>query len=294
MRKGIILAGGKGSRLYPLTFSVTKQLLPIYDKPMIFYPLSILLQLNIKEILIISTEQDQAQFKNLLGDGTNLGVVFSYETQKQPRGIAEGLIIAENFLSNSPCVFILGDNLFIGSIDQNKFKNEYLKTEGATIFTYKVKDPERYGVVTLDNEKKPLTIIEKPKNPKSNHAITGIYFYDNNVCKIAKSIKPSHRNELEITDVNKFYLEKKLLNVIALDDDTTWLDAGTIESLYESSDIVSAIEKRTGRKIACLEEIAFINKNITLKKLKEISVNYGSSEYGTYLKKIISNSYKKN
>lgn len=293
MRKGIILAGGKGSRLYPLTLSVTKQLLPIYDKPMIFYPLSILLQLNIKEILIISTEKDQIQFQNLLGNGSNFGVNFSYETQKDPKGIAEGLIIAEQFLANDPCVFILGDNLFIGSIDQKKYMNELLRTEGATIFSYKVKDPERYGVVTLNKENKPITIVEKPKIPISNNAITGLYFYDKNVCQIAKSIKPSYRNELEITDVNKIYLEKKLLNVKQLDDNITWLDAGTIESLYESSDIVYAIEKRTGKKIACLEEIAFNNKNISLEKLKEISVNYGSSEYGSYLRKIINNLHEK-
>ena len=293
MRKGIILAGGKGSRLYPLTLSVTKQLLPIYDKPMIFYPLSILLQLNIKEILIISTEKDQIQFQNLLGNGSNFGVNFSYETQKDPKGIAEGLIIAEQFLANDPCVFILGDNLFIGSIDQKKYMNELLRTEGATIFSYKVKDPERYGVVTLNKENKPITIVEKPKNPISNNAITGLYFYDKNVCQIAKSLKPSYRNELEITDVNKIYLEKKLLNVKQLDDNITWLDAGTIESLYESSDIVYAIEKRTGKKIACLEEIAFNNKNISLEKLKEISVNYGSSEYGSYLRKIINNLHEK-
>lgn len=293
MRKGIILAGGKGSRLYPLTLSVTKQLLPIYDKPMIFYPLSILLQLNIKEILIISTEKDQIQFQNLLGNGSNFGVNFSYETQKDPKGIAEGLIIAEQFLANDPCVFILGDNLFIGSIDQKKYMNELLRTEGATIFSYKVKDPERYGVVTLNKENKPITIVEKPKIPISNNAITGLYFYDKNVCQIAKTLKPSYRNELEITDVNKIYLEKKLLNVKQLDDNITWLDAGTIESLYESSDIVYAIEKRTGKKIACLEEIAFNNKNISLEKLKEISVNYGSSEYGSYLRKIINNLHEK-
>ena len=190
------------------------------------------------------------------------------------------------------CVY-LGDNLFIGSIDQKKYMNELLRTEGATIFSYKVKDPERYGVVTLNKENKPITIVEKPKNPISNNAITGLYFYDKNVCQIAKSLKPSYRNELEITDVNKIYLEKKLLNVKQLDDNITWLDAGTIESLYESSDIVYAIEKRTGKKIACLEEIAFNNKNISLEKLKEISVNYGSSEYGSYLRKIINNLHEK-
>jgi len=287
LRKGIILAGGKGSRLHPLTFSVTKQLLPVYDKPMIFYPFSVLLQLNVKDILIISTEKDQNQFKNLFGNGENYGVNISYEIQRTPKGIAEGLIIAEEFLAKDPCVFILGDNLFIGSMEQKRFSDVFFQTEGATIFTYKVNDPERYGVVTVDKSNKPISIIEKPQNSSSNHAITGIYFYDNNACKIAKSIKPSNRNELEITDVNNVYLKNKILNVKSLDTNITWLDAGTIDSLYESSNIVSAIEKRTGKKIACLEEIAFLNKNISLDKLKKISLSYGSSGYGDYLKKII-------
>lgn len=288
MRKGIILAGGKGSRLHPLTLTVTKQLLPVYDKPMIFYPLSVLLQLNLRDILIISTAKDQNQFKDLLGNGENFGVNISYEIQRKPKGIAEGLIIAEEFLNGDPCVFILGDNLFISSMEQNKFSENLSQTKGATIFTYKVKNPERYGVVTINNNE-PVSIIEKPQNSASNDAITGIYFYDNNASQIAKTIKPSYRNELEITDVNNIYLKEKLLNVRALDTHVTWLDAGTIESLYESSNIVSAIERRTGKKIACLEEIAFLNKNISLNKLKEISSVYGSSSYGNYLKNIVNN-----
>ena len=288
MRKGIILAGGKGTRLYPLTLSTTKQLLPIYDKPMIYYPLSILLNLKIQEILIITTERDQKQFKELFGDGSNLGIKICYEIQKEPKGIAEGLIIAEEFLNNNPCVFILGDNLFIGSIDETKFHSEFTKLKGSTIFTYNVIDPERYGVISLDKNGLPSSIIEKPKHAPSNKAITGLYFYDKDVCKVAKSMTPSKRNELEITDVNKYYLKNKLLNVISLDNHVTWLDAGTVESLYEASNLVSAIEKRSGKKIACLEEIAFKNNNISLKKLKEASLFYGNSEYGNYLKEIVS------
>ena len=288
MRKGIILAGGKGTRLYPLTLTTTKQLLPIYDKPMIYYPLSILLNLKIQEILIITTERDQKQFKELFGNGSNLGIKICYEIQKEPKGIAEGLIIAEDFLNNNPCVFILGDNLFIGYLDQTKFYKEFIKTEGSTIFTYDVVDPERYGVISFDKNGQPSTIIEKPQNASSNKAITGLYFYDKNICQIAKSIKPSKRNELEITDVNKYYLKNKLLNVISLNEYVTWLDAGTVESLYEASNLVSAIEKRSGKKIACLEEIAFNNNNISLKKLQETSLQYGDSEYGNYLKDIVS------
>ena len=287
MRKGIILAGGAGSRLYPLTFSVTKQLLPIHDKPMIYYPLSTLLDLDIKDILIISTEQDKGHFQKLLGDGSNLGINLSYETQTKPNGIAEGLIIGEKFLSNDPCVFILGDNLFIGSIIKRKIRDELYKEKGATIFTYKVNDPERYGIVSLDKKGNPFELIEKPKKFIANNAITGIYFYDEQVVKIAKSLKPSQRGELEITDVNKYYLKNKSLKVIALDNDITWLDAGTIDSLYQASNFVATIEKRTGKKIACLEEIAFKTKKINLNQLKEARMKYGKSEYGLYIANII-------
>lgn len=287
MRKGIILAGGHGSRLFPLTFSVTKQLLPIYDKPMIYYSLSILLELDIEEILLISTIQDQNQFKNLLGNGSDFGVNISYEVQEKPNGIAEGLIIGEKFLSNSPCVFILGDNLFIGPNVKKVFKNEYYNNNGSTIFTYQVKDPERYGIVSIDENGKALSIIEKPKEFISNNAITGIYFYDENAPQIAKSLKPSKRNELEITDVNQYYLSKQLLKVVSLNQDITWLDAGTIGSLYEASNFVETIEKRTGIKIACLEEIAIKTNKINLNVLVKRREKYRNSEYGIYLDNLI-------
>ncbi len=287
MRKGIILAGGSGSRLLPLTFSVTKQLLPIHDKPMIYYPLSTLLELNIAEILIITTNQDKHQFEKLLGDGSSIGANISYETQDKPNGIAEGLIIAREFLDNEPCVFILGDNLFIGSINSQNLKSKLSAREGATIFTYKVKDPERYGVVSINNKNEPINIIEKPENPISNHAITGLYLYDKQAHNIAKNLEPSDRNELEITDVNKYYLKNKNLSIISLDADVTWLDAGTISSLYEASNFVSAIEKRTGKKIACIEEIAFQQNRITIDGLIEARKKYGKSEYGAYLQNII-------
>ena len=289
MRKGIILAGGSGSRLYPLTLSVTKQLLPIHDKPMIFYPLSTLLELGIKEILIISMSKDKSLFQNLLGNGESLGVKISYKIQDKPNGIAEGLILADEFLSQESCVFILGDNLFVGSMQQEKFKQELDREKGATVFTYKVHDPERYGVVTLDTTGNPINIKEKPKNPKSNDAITGLYFYDGSASKIAKTLKPSLRGELEITDVNKKYLKNNLMFVKKLDDDVTWLDAGTINSLYEASNFVRAIEERTGKKIACLEEIALSKKFINPDKLQNRLHTYGSSEYGEYLKKILDN-----
>ena len=209
MNKGIILAGGSGTRLYPLTFSVTKQLLPVHDKPMIYYPLSTLLELGITNILIITTRRDLTQFKNLFGDGRSLGINICYKIQNEPNGIAEGLIIAEEFLNNEPCAFILGDNLFIGAISQNNIKNQLNKKLGATIFSYQVNDPERYGIVSTDKLNNPTKIIEKPKNNISNKAITGLYFYDRNASKIAKNLTPSKRNELEITDVNKYYLDKK-------------------------------------------------------------------------------------
>ncbi len=287
MRKGIILAGGHGSRLYPLTFSVTKQLLPIHDKPMIYYSLSILLELEIKEILLISTRKDQNRFKSLLGDGTNFGVKLFYEIQDNPNGIAEGLIIAEKFLSQSPCVFILGDNLFLGENIKNTFEKEFNKKYGSTIFTYQVRDPERYGIVSVDKNGEAIKIIEKPKKFISNQAITGIYFYDKYAPQIAKSLKPSKRGELEITDVNQYYLSNNLLSVVSLNQNITWLDAGTISSLYEATNFVKTIEKRTGKKIGCLEEIAFATKKIDKKKLIICRKKYGSSEYGQYLEHFI-------
>ena len=287
MRKGIILAGGSGSRLFPLTFSVTKQLLPIHDKPMIYYPLSTLLELDITEILIITTNHDKSQFQKLLGNGEALGISISYATQDKPNGIAEGLIIGEKFLNGESCVFILGDNLFLGSIDKKNLKNKLTAKEGATIFTYKVIDPERYGVVSFNKNNDPLEIIEKPENPLSNNAITGLYLFDKNAVDIAKKLKPSDRGELEITDVNKHYLKNKMLNIISIDKDVTWLDAGTISSLYEATNFVSTLELRTGIKIACIEEIAFTKKRIGIKDLIAARTRYGKSNYGKYLQDII-------
>ena len=287
MKKGIILAGGSGSRLQPLTFSVTKQLLPIHDKPMIYYPLSTLMELGVFDILLISTNEDKHLFQKLFGDGSSLGIKISYETQAKPNGIAEGLIIAEKFINGDPFVFILGDNLFVGSIGKKQIKKSLSKKTGATIFSYKVKDPERYGVVELDKSGNPIKIIEKPPKPNSNQAITGLYFYDGNACKIAKKLNPSSRNELEISDVNKYYLKEKLLTVIQLDKDVTWLDAGTISSLYEATNFVSALELRTGEKIACIEEIAFANDKININQFKTAILRYGNSDYATYLKNIL-------
>lgn len=287
MNKGVILAGGSGTRLFPLTFSVTKQLLPVHDKPMIYYPLSTLLELDITEILIITTKDSLKQFQNLLGNGHELGIRIDYEIQDRPNGIAEGIIIAEKFLNNESFVFILGDNLFIGSLLKLNQKKKFNINNGATIFSYNVYDPERYGIVSLDKMNNPIKIIEKPKQYVSDKAITGLYFYDKNAPKIAKNLSPSLRNELEITDVNKYYLKKNTLNVIPIDDYVTWLDAGTVNSLYEASNFVSAIEKRTGKKIGCIEEIQF-NKNIINKKdLENIKKRYGNSEYGNYLQNII-------
>ena len=287
MNKGIILAGGKGSRLFPLTFAVTKQLLPIHDKPMIYYPLSTLLQFNITDILIITTKEDSKNFKKLLGDGSSLGIKLTYEIQDKPNGIAEALIIGEKFINKEPCAFILGDNLFVGSIFKEELIDCFSKEKGSIIFTYKVNDPERYGVVNLNKFGEPVDIVEKPKNPQSNNAITGLYLYDQDVSYIAKKIKPSERNELEISDVNIHYLKQNLLRVNQLKTNVTWLDAGTISSFYEASNFISTIEKRTGKKIGCIEEICFEKKYITIKDLIKIRLKYENSEYGLYIQKII-------
>lgn len=286
MRKGIILAGGTGSRLFPLTFSVTKQLLPVHDKPMIYYPMATLIDLGIKDILIICMEKDKDMFFTLFGNGNSIGVNIFYEIQNKPNGIAEGLIIAEAFLETQPCVFILGDNLFIGKISNMELTKEINSDEGACIFTYNVNDPERYGIVEFDKTQKPIKIIEKPQNSPSTNAVTGIYFYDGNASNIAKTLRPSQRNELEISDLNQHYLDKNLLSVRSLDTYVTWMDAGTIESLYEASHFVSALEKRSGQKIACLEEISFMKGNISLDDFEKNISRYGSSEYGKYLNKV--------
>jgi len=286
-RKGIILSGGSGTRLYPITKGVSKQMLPIYDKPMIYYPLSTLMLTGIQEILIITTKEDLINFKRLLGDGSQWGITLEYATQDAPDGIAQAFIIGEEFIKNTPCVLALGDNIFFGSDFPKLLKSANQRTDGATIFSYRVHDPERYGVAEFDKNGKVLDLVEKPKNPKSHHAVTGLYFYDKDVVKYAKQIKPSDRGELEITDLNKIYLEKEKLSVEIMNRGYAWLDTGTHESLLESHHFVQTIEKRQGLKIACLEEIAFHNNWIDLNKLKQLAKEMEKSTYGLYLKQII-------
>ena len=288
--KGIILAGGAGTRLYPITKIICKQLLPVFDKPMIYYPLSILMLAKIREILIISTPDDLPKFKKLFEDGSNLGLNFHYREQKEPRGIAEAFIIGEDFIGDDDVCLILGDNIFYGHglpemlIDA---KEEVEKYKGATVFGYYVNDPERYGVVEFDNNGNVISIEEKPKKPKSNYAVTGLYFYDNSVVEIAKNIKPSWRGELEITDVNKEYLQEKKLRVKLLGRGYAWLDTGTHLSLIEASEFIATVEKRQGLKIACIEEIAYKNGWIDDSKLKNLAKPLIKSGYGEYLMKII-------
>ena len=287
MRKGIILAGGLGTRLFPLTLSVSKQLLPIHDKPMIYYSLTTLIQLGINDILIICKEEDKCNFQKLFGNGDGLGIKICYEIQNIPRGIAEGLVIAEPFLANNPCVFILGDNLFVGNLTKNKYQKLLDKEDGACIFTYKVKDPHRYGILELNSNNKIKKISEKPKFPKSNNAVTGIYFYDKYASKIAKTLTPSKRNELEISDLNNAYLSNNKLSFEKLDDSVTWLDAGTISSLYEASNLIGAIEQRSGSKIGCIEIASFEMNNIDLNQLKKLQIKIKNSEYGKSLQNFI-------
>ncbi|WP_214847334.1 glucose-1-phosphate thymidylyltransferase RfbA [Exiguobacterium sp. s193] len=281
--KGIILAGGSGTRLYPLTTVTSKQLLPIYDKPMIFYSLSVLMFAGIKEILIISTPQDTDVFKKLLGDGTNLGISIDYKVQVEPNGLAEAFIIGEEFIGNDNVTLILGDNIFFGqgfpSILQNAVKNN----AGATIFGYKVKDPERFGVVEFDNDFKVMTLEEKPDNPKSDFAVTGLYIYDNDVIDIAKNIKPSSRGELEITDINNEYLLRKKLKVELLGRGFAWLDTGTHDSLLQASLFIETIEKRQGFKVACIEEVAYRMNFISSEELYLLATSLKKSEYKDYL-----------
>lgn len=287
MRKGIILAGGSGTRLYPSTQVTSKQLLPIYDKPMVYYPLSVLMLAGIRDVLIISTPIDISRYSDLLGDGSGLGINISYEVQKSPDGLAQAFIIGSNFINNNPSALILGDNIFHGQDFISLLTNAYNQKEGASIFAYHVNDPERYGIVEFDQENNVTSLEEKPINPKSNFAVTGLYFYDNNVVEIAKSLKPSDRGELEITDINIEYLRNKLLNVEKMGRGYTWLDTGTHESLLEASNFISTIQNRQGLIVACIEEIAFINGWINEQQIEETASSMKNSLYGNYLLSLI-------
>ena len=292
--KAIVLAGGTGTRLYPSTKSVSKQLLPVYDKPTIYYPISIMMLAGIKDILIISTPRDVPLIKELMGDGSRLGVNFSYAVQPEPKGIAQAFLIGEKFIDNQACARILGDNLFYGHSLPTTVRKVISQNSGATVFAYHVNDPERFGVVDFDKKGKAITIEEKPKNPKSNWAVTGLYIYDKNVVGYAKSLVPSARGELEITDLNKLYLSKGQLAVESLGRGTAWLDTGTHDTLLSSSQFVQTIEHRQGLKIACLEEIAYYMKFITLAQLCTIADEIPASSYGEYIKNFAKQESQKN
>ncbi len=286
-RKGIILAGGSGTRLYPITEVVSKQLMPIYDKPMIYYPLSILMLSDIREVLIISTSSDTPKFKQLLGDGKKWGMEIRYAIQQNPEGIAQAFIIGKNFINNNPCALILGDNIFYGDGLSNHLKNSSKNIENATIFGYKVSEPWKYGVIEFNNKNKITSINEKPLRPKSNYAVTGLYFYDNQVCDIAKEIKPSKRGELEITDVNKVYLKEKKLNLEILGRGCAWLDTGSFDNMLEASSFVATLQKRQGYHIACPEEISFKKKWINKSQLVKLAKKLQKNSYGQYLLSLI-------
>jgi len=288
--KGIILAGGSGTRLYPITMGVSKQLLPIYDKPMIFYPLSVLMLAGIREVLIITTPEDSDSFKRLLGNGSQFGIEIEYTVQPNPDGLAQAFILGERFIGNDSVCLVLGDNIFYGEGFTPKLKHAVENAEsgqGATVFGYQVKDPERFGVVEFDREKKAISIEEKPSKPKSNFAVTGLYFYDNSVIKMAKEVVPSHRGELEITCLNEMYLKQKKLNVERLGRGFAWLDTGTHESLLEAAQFVETIEKRQGYKIACLEEISFNNGWMNKAQLKQRAELFKKNSYGDYLQNLL-------
>ena len=286
--KGIVLAGGSGTRLYPITKGISKQLLPIYDKPMIYYPLSVLMLAGIREVLIISTPNDIEGFKRLLGDGQELGIDISYAVQPSPDGLAQAFIIGEEFIGDSNVCLVLGDNIFYGQGFTPLLRQAVNRQKGATVFGYQVKDPERFGVVAFDEDKRAISIEEKPLKPKSNYAVTGLYFYDNDVIEIAKKVKPSERGEVEITTVNQMYMERGDLNVELLGRGFAWLDTGTHESLLEAAQFVETIEKRQGYKVACLEEIALNNGWLTKQQVAEIGQSMSKNAYGQYLMSLTS------
>lgn len=285
--KGVILAGGSGTRLYPITKAISKQLMPIYDKPMIYYPLSTLMMAGIREMLIITTPEDNASFKRLLGDGSQVGCRFEYAIQQVPNGLAQAFVIGADFIGNDKAALVLGDNIFYGAGlgSQLKTLNE---VEGGYVFAYHVSDPERYGVVEFDKDMNAVSIEEKPQQPKSNYAVPGLYFYDNSVVQIAKDLQPSARGEYEITDVNKAYLQQRNLKVAVLDRGTAWLDTGTFDSLSDASEFVRVIEKRQGYKIGCIEEVAYRNGYINKEQMEQLAKDFGKSGYGNYLLKVIS------